>query len=120
MSIDYVATLNELPPRHVGLLWEQINEASQTVTFLMRAKGWVLPDDEDVPLLSEVRQHLSGLINEALESYFSTQKMAPATVKPNEIWGMSEDSLFSVKLTGLSSHEGDGYTAQIVLNLLFH
>ena len=120
MTTDYLATLNELPPRHSGVLFEQVHQASLSATFYMRAMGLALPGDTTVPTQGQVYEHLCGLVNAALEAYFATQENdAPKGTPPDDIWGEDEDDLFWVCVTGLSEKEGDGFTVEIEFNLLY-
>jgi hypothetical protein len=117
---DFVSTLPELPKRHSGVLLEQLNQASLSATFYMRAMGLSLPGEEDgVPTHADVHKHLCTLANHALASYFKAQDVAPENQAANEIWGEEEDELFSITVTGISSRNGDGYTVTVDFNLLY-
>jgi hypothetical protein len=119
MKHDFVGTLSELPPRHSGFLFEQLNQASLSATFYMRAMGLALPSKDSVPTHAEVYEHLCALTNHALNSYYGAQEAAPENQKANEIWGEEEDELFSIAITGVSGTEGDGYTVTVDFNLLY-
>ena len=116
---DYLATMNELHPRHSGVLFEQIHQASLAATFYMRAMGLALPGGQDVPTQADTYNHLCKLVNGALDEYFKAQQRAPKKQPPNEIWGELEDDIFYISVTGLSETEGDGYTVEISFNLLY-
>ena len=117
---DFVGLLSELPQRHAGFLFEQLNQASLSAAFYMRAMGLALPGLIDVPTHAEVFRHLCALTNNALASYLETQEVAPSKQKANEIWGEEEDELFSITITGVSTQDGDGYTVSVEFNLLYH
>jgi hypothetical protein len=114
-----MATLNDLPARHGGVLFEQLQQASLSATFYMRAMGLALPGSEGVPTQAEVYSHLVGLANGALQSYFAAQQDAPQAQPPNEIWGEADDDLFALEVTGLSAVEADGFTVTVGFNLLY-
>lgn len=116
---NYLAAFEEIHPRHSGLIFEQLNQASMAATFFMRAMGLTLPDKATVPTQAEVYEHLCDLVNQAFDGYYHAQKQATVGLKPNELFGYAEDGLFSLELTGLSEKEGDGYTANIDFNLLY-
>lgn len=116
---DLVGYLSELPSRHSGFLFEQLNQASLSAAFYMRAMGLTLPNESAVPTHSEVSQHLCNLTNYALSSYYQAREAAPETQKANEIWGEEEDELFSITITGVSAKDGDGYTVTVEFNLLY-
>lgn len=116
---DFVGLLAELPSRHAGFLFEQLNQAALSAAFYMRAMGLALPSRVGVPTHAEVFQHLCLLTNNALASYLETQEVAPSKQRANEIWGEEEDELFSITLTGVSTQDGDGYTLTVEFNLLY-
>jgi hypothetical protein len=119
MQHDFVGYLSELPARHAGFIFEQLNQAALSAAFYMRAMGIRLPGKPDVPTHADVYKHLCRLTNFALQSYFQAQDMAPKNQKANEIWGEEEDEVFSISITGVSAVYGDGYTVSVDYNLLF-
>jgi hypothetical protein len=116
---DFVGHLSDLPSRHAGFLFEQLNQAALSAAFYMRAVGLRLPGCPDVPTHSEIYDHLCRLTNFALSSYYQAQEMAPKNQKANEIWGEEEDALFSIAITGVSDVDGNGYTVSVDFNLLY-
>lgn len=119
MSKDYLAVLAEIPAKHGGLLFEQIQLATMGATGFLRTYGLSLPGETKVPTYFEVRMHLGQMINRALDGYFTTREQAPQAIHANEIWGEDGDGLFTVVVTALGPHEEDGYTADIDMNLLY-
>ncbi len=116
---DFLSIFSDLPQRHSGVLFEQLHQASLSATFYMRAMGLSLPGEDCVPTQAEVHAHLTALANQALQTYFHTKEVAPEGKPANEIWGEEEDEIFSLSITGISPHDGDGYTVTIDFNLLY-
>jgi len=117
---DYLATLNEVHPRHCGLLFEQLNQAALKVTQYLRCYGYCLPNSEEVdPSYKVVYNHIYNLVNDTLDAYYAAQKQAPKHQLPNEICGYGGDDLFTISVTGLSESVSDGYTSEIDINLLY-
>lgn len=119
MNQDFLATLNDLPARHRGVLFEQLHLAAITSTFTMRGLGISLPGETKIPTQAEVFAHLCNMANFALQGYMATSSEAPATVAANEIIGEYGDDLFWVELTGLSRTHGDGFSVQVDANQLY-
>ncbi len=116
---DYLSILSEIPAKHSGLLFEQINRAIMMSSAILRTHGLTLPGKDRVPRSSEIRDHLCQMMNRAIDGYYGTKDQAPATAKANEIWGEDGDKLFSVVVTGISENLEDGFTAEIDMNLLY-
>lgn len=116
---DFVSTLGDLPPRHSGVMFEQLHQASLSAALYMRAVGLCLPGNSQVPTHAEVAEHLTRLTNLAMATYFDIQRAAPANTAANEIWGTEEDDLFTVEVTGISKMAGDGYVLAIDMNILY-
>jgi hypothetical protein len=117
---DYLAILSEIPNRHSGLLPEQINRAASAAVQILRTYGMALPGQDRLPTYAQVKAHLSGMVNVALDNYFSTREVPAAkNLASNEIWGEDYDSLFSITVSGISEREEDGFTAEIDMNLLY-
>jgi hypothetical protein len=123
MNPDYIATLVELPPRHRGVILEQLQQAALSATFYMRAMGLALPGQDSVPTHAKVHAHLCKLTNSALQAYLQTLEVAvgrtQAAPPANEIWGEDGDDLFHICLSGRGKTEEDGYVVEIDFNLLY-
>lgn len=116
---NYLAIMSEIPAKHSGLLFEQINRAAGLAAYMMRSHGMSLPGETKIPAYVEVQKYLHDTVNRALDVYFSTKSMAPPSTAANEIWGEDGDELFSVVVTGISAGEEEGFTAEIDMNLLY-
>jgi hypothetical protein len=116
---NYLAILSEIPSKHSGLIFEQINRAAGIAAYAMRSHGLSLPGETKVPTYAEVQKYLQDTVNRALDVYFSTKSMAPPSTAANEIWGEDGDDLFSVVVTGISLVQEEGFTAEIDFNLLY-
>jgi len=116
---NYLAIMSEIPARHSGLIFEQINRAAGIAAYIMRSHGLSLPGETKIPTYVEVQKHLYDTVNRSLDVYFSTKSMAPPRTAANEIWGEDGDELFSVVVTGISTDEEEGFTTEIDMNLLY-